>query len=178
MNKKVLTSFLIAVTLIVGYLTFDSINSEINFRKKVAEVDQLVIERLETLRKIQLAYKEVNGEYADNFDKLFNFMNNGKYFKLKTVGENDGDVNNSKTDTIFVNPKVGVLGLTQESNINYLKMIPPTDTAIFKINAGKITQNNVLVPVFEISDPHPFNKGEKPKKVGDMYNAVTTGNWK
>jgi ribosomal protein L17 len=63
-------------------------------------------------------------------------------------------------------------------NIQKYKLVPPSDTAVFKINAGVILQNNVSVPVFEIEDPHPFSKVGKPLKVGDMYNAVTSGNWK
>ena len=38
----------------------------------------VVIDRLIDIRDSQLAYKEVNGEYTDSFEKLINFVENGK----------------------------------------------------------------------------------------------------
>ncbi len=179
MNKTILTIFLSLVTIIIGYLTFRTIYDQIAYDNKVKEINAQVIERLELLRKMQLAYKEVKGDYAKNFDLLFNFMKNEKYYKLKQVGDNDGEVNNAKVDTIFLDPIVEIIGVDKNTaNIEKYKFVPPMDTAVFLMDAGRITQNNVSVPVFEISDPHPFDKKEKAKKVGDMYNAVTTGNWK
>ncbi|MDP2176777.1 MAG: hypothetical protein Q8K70_12780 [Bacteroidota bacterium] len=179
MNKKVLTIFLVLVIIVVGYNTFQSINKEISYREQVKEIDLMVIGRLDTLRKMQLAFRDVNGKYAENFDVLFDFMKNGKYIKLKQIGDNDGEVNNAQVDTLFLSPIVEILGEENINvNINKYKFVPPMDTALFKINAGTISQNNVTVPVFEISDPHPFNKTNKPLKVGDMYNAITSGNWK
>lgn len=179
MNKNILMVFLLVVAGIVGYLAFNSVNKEIKYNKQVAIVNDLVIGRLDTLRKMQLMYRDINGGFAKNFDELLGFMQTGKYFKLKQVGEVDGEVFNAQIDTIYVHPIEELFAVSPNGfNIQKYKFVPPSDTAVFKINAGTIMQNNVTVPVFEIEDPHPFNKSGKPLKVGDMNNAVTSGNWK
>lgn len=177
MNKTVLVVFLLLVSAVMGYLTYNSVNSEIEYRARVKEVDKMIIGRLDTLRRMQLAYRDMNGKFAKTFDELFAYMKFGKYVKLKQVGENDGEVNTARVDSLFVNPMEEILG-SSALNIELYKKVPPMDTAVFLIDAGTILQNNVEVPVFEISDPHPFNKKNKALKVGDMRNAITNGNWK
>lgn len=179
MNKNSLMIFLVVVASIVGYLAFNSVNKEIKYNKEVAMVNEMVIGRLDTLRKMQLMYRDINGGFAKNFDELFRFMQNGKYFKLKQVGEVDGEVFNAKIDTLYIHPIKELFGANPDGfNIQKYKLVPPSDTAVFKINAGTILQNNVTVPVFEIEDPYPFSKVGKALRVGDMNNAVTSGNWK
>lgn len=179
MNKNSLMVFLVVVASIVGYLAFNSVNKEIKYNNEVAMVNEMVIGRLDTLRKMQLMYRDINGGFAKNFDELFGFMQNGKYFKLKQVGEVDGEVFNAKIDTLYIHPIQELFGANPDGfNIQKYKLVPPSDTAVFKINAGTILQNNVTVPVFEIEDPYPFSKVGKALRVGDMNNAVTSGNWK
>ncbi|HEY1047349.1 MAG TPA: hypothetical protein VGF79_12965 [Bacteroidia bacterium] len=177
MNKKVLLPILIGLCLFLGVLVYKSINDRIVYLDRVKEIDAMVIGRLDTLRKMELAYRDMKGNFAGSFKELFDFMENGKYYKIKEVGDNDGEVVNVQRDTTFLDPKLEILG---DANINLerFKLVPPMDTAIFKIYAGTIEQSNVIVPVFEIQDPHPFNKDIKPLKVGDKTSAVTSGNWK
>lgn len=177
MNKKILIVFLLLVSVIMGYLTYDSIDSEIDERAKVKAIDEMVIGRLDTLRKMQIAYRDMNGTYAKTFDQLFGFMRNGKFVTLKQVGENDGEVNTAKVDSLFSNPMETILG-SKDIDIEMYKLVPPDNKETFVMDAGKIMQNNVEVPVFEIKDPKPYNKKIKPLKVGDMNNAITNGNWK
>jgi hypothetical protein len=177
MNKKILVTLLLVFTLVMAYLSYDSVQSELDYRAKVRQIDQLVIGRLDTLRKMQLAYRDMKGKFAGSFDELFYFMKNEKYVKVKEIGENDGEVKNIKTDSLFLDPRKEILG-SETINVDRFKLVPPEDTAVFILKAGTINQNNVEVPVFEISDPHPFNKKNKALKVGDMNNAVTNGNWK
>lgn len=177
MNKKILIAFLLVVCVVLGVLNYKSINDEIQYNKKVEEVALQVQGRLDTLRKMELAYRDMKGEFAGSFDKLFDFMQNGRYFKIKEVGDNDGEVANVSRDTTFMNPMEEILG-SRNIDIQKYKMVPPDDTATFVIYAGSIDQNGIMVPVFEIKDPHPFDKSNKPLKVGDRRNAITNGNWK
>ena len=52
----------------------------------------------------------------------------------------------------------------------------------FKIAAGDLKKNNVVVPVFEIKDPKPYSKEREakndPLKVGSIYDVNYNGNWK
>jgi hypothetical protein len=177
MNKKILIVFLLIASVIMGYLTYDSIHSEIVYRERVAQIDQMVIGKLDTLRKMQMAYRDANGKYAQNFDELFSYMRNGKILKLKQVGENDGEVISLKVDSLFLNPMEEILG-SKDAQVERYKLVPPDDTAIFIMDARTINQNNVDLPVFMIKDPYPFNTNIKPLQVGDLRNAITNGNWK
>jgi len=62
----------------LGYITFMSVYKEIQFNQLKDKRYAVVIDRLIDVRDSQLAYKEVNGEYAGSFDKLINFVENGK----------------------------------------------------------------------------------------------------
>ncbi len=178
MSKNIWIIIFGAISLFLSYLVYDSINGEVNKRISIDKIEKSIIGRLDTLRMMQMAFKESKGQYANSFDELFNFMENGKIAKVKKEGDVDGEVVlNLKIDSLFVNPLIELFG--SKINISHLKLVPPQDTAIFKIKANKIEKNGVTVPVFEIEDPHPINqRREKALKVGDINDIVTSGNWK
>lgn len=175
MKKYLGVVFFGVSAIVLAFLLYFSVADEITKRKKIETIESLIKGRLDSLKMMQMAYKDMKGDYADNFDDLFNFMKNGKIAKLKQVGDVDGEVVNVKQDTIFVNP---ILELFKNENvkIDHMKFVPPYDTAKFKIASGRIIKNNVSVPVFEIEDPHPVS--DLTLKIGDINDAVTTGNWK
>lgn len=76
--KPFITIALWALIIFLGYITFMSVYKEIQFNQLKVERYKKVIDRLVDVRDSQLAYKEVNGEYAGSFDKLLNFVENGK----------------------------------------------------------------------------------------------------
>lgn len=177
MVKKILFVFLFVVSAVLAFMVYDSIDEKIKYDAKVEEVNLMVQNRLDTLRRIELAYKDMHGVFAGDFEKLFHFMNNEKYWKVKEVGDNDGEVVDVTRDTTFLDPKVFLFN-NPSYNVEHLKMVPPSDTAQFEIFADFILQGNVPVPVYEIKDPYPFDKDGKALKIGDRNSAVTGGNWK
>ena len=60
-----------------SYKIYDSINGPINFNKTKNERYAKVINRLKDIRKAQIAHKDVKGTYANNFDSLIQFIDNG-----------------------------------------------------------------------------------------------------
>lgn len=76
--KPIINLALWAVIAILGYMTYDSINEEIEFNKIKEERFKVVVDRLIDVRDSELAYKEVHGEYTNSFDKLISFVENGK----------------------------------------------------------------------------------------------------
>jgi hypothetical protein len=177
MNKKILLPILLVVAIVLGYYFYKSIESEVEYVNQVEKVHDQVVGRLDSLGKMELAYKDVHGEYTDDFNKLFDFMVNGKYFKIKEVGESDGEVKNVVRDTTFLNP-MEVVFKTKDIDISQMYLVPPLYKDTFEIFAGKINQGNVDVPVIEIKDPKPFNKNGKALKFGDRNSAVASGNWR
>ncbi len=175
MKKYLGVVFFGVSAIVLAFLLYFSVADEIAKRQNTEKIETMIKGRLDSLKMMQVAYKDMKGDYANNFDDLFNFMKNGKIAKLKQVGDVDGEVVNVKQDTIFVNP---ILELFKNENvkIDHMRFVPPYDTAKFKMASARIMKNNISVPVFEIEDPHPV--GEKALKIGDINDAVTTGNWK
>jgi len=76
--KPIINLLLWGLIIFLSYLTYMSVYKEIQFNQLKKERFAVVIDRLIDIRDSQLAYKNVNGRYADSFDKLINFVENGK----------------------------------------------------------------------------------------------------
>ena len=77
--KPVLHIVLWAIIAYLGYLTFMSVYGEIQFNELKQKRYHVVIEKLKDIRDAEMAYKQVNGKFTDNFDELVKFVENGKY---------------------------------------------------------------------------------------------------
>ena len=76
--KPIINLLLWALIIFLGYITFMSVYKEIQFNQLKVDRYKVVINRLIDVRDSELAYKEVNGAYTDSFDKLIEFVENGK----------------------------------------------------------------------------------------------------
>jgi flagellar biogenesis protein FliO len=76
--KPFITLALWGLIIFLGYITFMSVYKEIKFNQLKVERYKVVIDRLVDIRDSQVAYKEVHGEYAGDFNKLINFVENGR----------------------------------------------------------------------------------------------------
>ena len=80
MNKKRgLELFLWILSIFFASQIYSSINGPIKFNKVKNERYALVIDRLKDIRNAQIAHKDVNGYYANNFDELVSFVDNGLF---------------------------------------------------------------------------------------------------
>jgi hypothetical protein len=75
--KPLINLLLWALIIFLGYMTFMSVYREIQFNQLKNKRFRVVIDRLIDVRDSQLAYKEVNGEFAGDFNKLVNFVDTG-----------------------------------------------------------------------------------------------------
>ena len=75
--KIALQAFLWIISIVLSYLIYNSIMGPINFNEVRDQRYSRVINRLKEIRTAQIAYKDVNGVYSDNFDSLVNFIDNG-----------------------------------------------------------------------------------------------------
>ncbi|MEN8886053.1 MAG: hypothetical protein ABF246_06650 [Winogradskyella sp.] len=76
--KPAINLVLWSLIIFLGYLTFMSVYKEIQFNQLKDKRYKVVIEQLIDIRDTQLAYKEVNGEYASSFEKLIKFVDSAK----------------------------------------------------------------------------------------------------
>ena len=80
MNKKRgLELFLWILSVFFASQIYSSINGPIKFNKVKNERYAIVINRLKDIRIAQIAHKDVKGYYANNFDELVSFVDNGLF---------------------------------------------------------------------------------------------------
>jgi hypothetical protein len=176
-TNKIFIPILLIANIVVGLLIYRSVKDDVEYANKVYQIDKQVIEKLQEIQKAQMAYRDMKGHFADNFDSLIHQFKFGKYPKIRSIGDLDKDSTTGlRIDTLLVNPIVEVFG-REDYPIGKLSLVPPADTAHFLINAKFIEKNNVQVPVFEVVAPHPYNK-ERTLKIGSLDDAIYSGNWK
>jgi hypothetical protein len=172
----------IALLLLIAFLaykTFDTVNSDLVYAEEVEIKEKAVIAKLEVLRDAELLYKDANGKFANTFDELFKFLEEGKIKTMILEGDKDDSTTVFSSRSIEFSVKDS---LYKDVDINSLKFLPGSDTAVFIIASGEVKKNNVPVPVFEIKDPYPFSKERikknDPLRVGSLFDVNYNGNWK
>ena len=84
--KTAIQIVLIAIAILLGYLIFNSVQRPIEFEKAKKERYEKVVERLKDIRKAELAYKDVNGEFTGSWDTLIGFVKTGKLPLVRKIG--------------------------------------------------------------------------------------------
>ncbi len=77
--RPVVSILLWVATFFLAYLIYESVMKPIRFDEAKNERYKVAVQTLIDLKKAQLGYKKVNGEYADSFDKLVAFIDNGTF---------------------------------------------------------------------------------------------------
>ncbi|WP_107823978.1 hypothetical protein [Mangrovibacterium marinum] len=160
--KTAIQIVLIAIAILLGYLIFNSVKRPIEFEKAKKERYEKVVERLKDIRKAELAYKDVHGEFTGSWDTLIDFVKTGELPLVKKIGMlTDSMVALGWTeetaikkgaiirDTIFISVQDTLYGKT--FNAENLKVVPGTDpVAEFHLGATIITTGSgIQVPIFE-----------------------------
>ncbi len=76
---KILSIVFLVLSIALGAYLVSSIKSTIDDREMIAEREAAIIEQLKLIREAQIVYLEVNGQYTSDWDKLIDFIENGKY---------------------------------------------------------------------------------------------------
>jgi hypothetical protein len=189
------------------YLNYKAIYGPVEFNKKKEKRYAKVIDRMDKLRKAQLAYREVNGKFTASFDSLTRFIDTADFTitqrkdtsyldkeYLKTYG-----VDKMKEDVVI--DTIGTVAVKDSLFKSYdytkLNLVPGTEGVEFDMDAGFITVNNNSVPVFEAKvnksivleglDPELIIQEKQTVsvdgvngayiKVGSMDEVDTSGNW-
>lgn len=167
---------LFVVIVVLSYFLIETIAEPIRFEKEKNRRYAAVIERLKNIRTAQLAYRDVKGEFADDWDKLLDVIKNDNLRFIKVIGNPDDSTDILKGieyDTIYV-PIIDTffVGI----NVDSLPFIPYAEPEKFSIAAGKVRKGSVEVNVFEVVDTKPYDP-RKTLKVGSMTDANFSGNW-
>jgi len=192
---------------VLSYQIYDSINGPINFNKTKNERYAQVINRLKTIRKAQIAHKDVKGFYANNFDSLVSFVENGIFTLIEkrdsSYLEYDRTYRIDMLKEVVVVDTLGtvpVLDSLFKNDMSYkiMSQVPVEGVdARFALKADIINKNGYRVPVFEVKVSknvvlHDQNKDLLKQEnetvsvdgvngseiiLGSMSEVNTNGNW-
>ena len=136
----------------------------INFNKVRDIRYSKVINRLKEIRKAQIAYKDVNGMYSNNFDSLIKFIDQGIFTLIEkrdsSFLEYDRTYRIDMLKEVIVVDTLGTVSVKDslfsdsDDYVNMSKIPVEGIDAEFLINADIIIKNsgsvNYNVPVFEV----------------------------
>jgi|TARA_B100000780_G_scaffold84103_1_gene57529 hypothetical protein len=188
-------------------MVYTSINAPIKFNEVKKERYLKVIDKLKDIRNAQLAYKSVNGSYANNFDGLIKFIDTAQYtltqkrdssyLQYDRVYRIDMLREVVVIDTLgFASVKDSLFG--NSNRYKSMAQIPISGVdAIFSIKSDMIKKGDYDVHVFEVrvsKDVILFDQNRdllKQEKalmsvdgvngpdlvLGSMTEVSTNGNW-
>ena len=158
--KIALQAILWVLAILFSYKIYDSINGPINFNKTKNERYAIVINKLKLIRKAQIAHKDVNGIYCENFDSLVKFIDNGIFTLIEkrdsSYMEYDRTYRIDMLREVVVVDTLGFVPVKDSlfKNTDVYKSFAnvPIDgiDAKFEINSNIIDKNGYKVPVFEV----------------------------
>jgi hypothetical protein len=117
-----------------------------------------VVLKLKDVRTLQGFYKHEKGAYANDFEQLRDFWNNGKM----TIVVKEGTVPDTLTeaealklkivrrDTVIVNAKEEMMRSLPNLDINRFDIIPYSKGERFSIAADTVTRANISVFVYQV----------------------------
>lgn len=159
--KIVIRIVLWVVIGVLGYFTYQAVYGPVEFNKTRDRRYIDVVERMKDIRDLQLAHRDIEGNYGDNFDDLLKFVDTAQFvitqrrdttFLDEEYREIYG-VDKYKEDVVidtlsFASVKDSIFG----SSDRYKKImyIPHTDNIKFEMSAGYIEENENRIPVFEV----------------------------
>jgi hypothetical protein len=183
MNKKrALFFFLWCLSIFFAAQIYSSINGPIKFNKVKNERYTQVIDRLKDIRNAQIAHKDVTGFYANNFDSLVSFVDNGIFTLIEKRDSSYLEYNRlyridmlkevEIVDTLgFVSVKDSLFGRNESYKMMAKVPIEGTDSE-FSIKADIIDKNGYQVPVFEVKVTKDIVLYDQNKDLLDQENKV------
>ena len=183
MNKKRILEFsLWLLSIFFATQIYSSINGPIKFNQVKAERYTQVIDRLKDIRNAQIAHKDVNGFYANNFDSLVSFIDTGIFTLIEKRDSSYLEYNRTYridmlkeieiVDTLgFVSVKDSLFGQDESYKMMATVPIDGTDSE-FSIKSDIIDKNGYKVPVFEVKVKKDIVLFDQNKDLLDQENKV------
>lgn len=158
--KIAIQAILWVLCAVFSYQIYDSINGPISFNKTKNERYAQVINRLKTIRKAQIAHKDVKGFYANNFDSLVSFVENGIFTLIEKRDSSYLEYDRTyRIDMLREVVVVDTLGFVpvldslfkNDNSYKIMSQVPVRGVdAEFGLKADIISKNGYRVPVFEV----------------------------
>lgn len=144
-----------------AYKIYDSISGPITFNQTKIKRYSKVINVMKDIRAAQIAHKDVKGVYANNFDSLIKFIDEGIFTLLEkrdsSYLEYDRTYRIDMLREVIVTDTLGFVAVKDslfQTSDRYKKMsnipIEGLQDSVFKITSTIINKNGYKVPVFEV----------------------------
>ncbi len=160
MKSVILQSVLWVLAIFFSYQIYNSISGPINFNKTKNIRYTEVINRMKEIRKAQIAHKDVNGFYANNFDSLVKFIDEGIFTLIEKRDSSYLEYDRSyRIDMLREVVVVDTLGFVPVKDslfpgVNSYKFFANVPVegidAKFELKSDIIEKNGYRVPVFEV----------------------------
>lgn len=159
--KIIIQLVLWIVAVFLGYMIYESIQAPIKFEKVKKERYMPVIEKLQVIRKAEIAYKDVNGTYAGDFKSLVSFIDTAEFVITQRRDTSYLDVEFKKNfgvDRQIHSIIIDTLGYVKvkdslfKNSDEYKTMmyVPNTDNKVqFELLTDSLYKNETYIPVFE-----------------------------
>jgi len=205
--KLVLQIVLWIAIVVLVYLNYKSIYGPVEFNKEKEKRYAQVIQKMDKIRKAQLAHRDVTGKFTSTFDSLTKFIDTAEFTLTQRRDTSYLDKEYLKTygvDKMVEDVVIDTLGTVKVKdslfkNYDYskLEIVPTTENDKFEMDAGYVSVNNNKVPVFETKvNKSVILEGLDPEliiqekqtisvdgvngayiRVGSMDEVDTSGNW-
>ena len=176
----------------LAFYLVNSIKYSIDEEARINAAEDKVIEKLKMIRDAQIAFQSVNGKFANEWDSLLNFVENGNIFLIQRREETVLLDYGAEETTLYLDTlgSVTVIDSLFSSIPNFkasnLIFVPGYENVKFEIWASKIEKGGVEVDVVEVRNPKPFDSNRKesneaninkPLRFGSRTSITTAGNW-
>ena len=192
--KIVINTLLVALIVFLAYLLYANIKDPIAFQDVKNMRSQVVVEKLQEIRKAQEIYRDITGVFANSFDTLTYVLTNDSIPFENIIGDPDDPSNmefvvrtitySAAIDTIRA------LGI----NLDSLRYVPFAEAGTeFTIEADTMSYQQSMVSVVEVGTRWREFMGQYASKryakydsrydpdnrikFGDMTKPNLTGNW-
>ena len=148
-------------SLFFAYKIYDSVNGPIKFNEVKNERYATVINRMKDIRIAQIAHKDVKGFYANNFESLVKFIDEGIFTLIEKRDSSYFEYNRTyRIDMlreVIVIDTLGTVPVKDSlfgTSLRYKQMafipIEGVKDSTFSIKSQIINKNGYNVPVFEV----------------------------
>ncbi len=160
--RTVIQILLVVAAIVFTYFIYQSIQRPIIFEKAKDARYEATVQRLKDIRKAELAYKDVYGQFTGSWDTLIHFVEYDSVRNVKAIGELTDSMIEAKItekkaiemgliirDTIKQSVLISLFG--GDFDANSLRYVPvPGEPTEFHLGQTTIvTGSGIKVPVFE-----------------------------
>jgi hypothetical protein len=160
--KTVIQILLFIAAVVLAYFIYQSIQRPLEFDKAKQARYDVTVEKLKDIRKAELAYKDVYGQFTGSWDTLIHFVTTDSVRNVKAIGELTDSMIEAKIsekkaiemgliirDTVRESVIEAIFGGNYDANSLRYVPVPGEPTEFHLAQATITTGSGIKVPVFE-----------------------------